>query len=93
MSLKVGDLVTIKDNEIQVQQFFNDPLGALVEPLKLKVRKGLIFEVMEVWTEYNVARILPVNINVTEDYVILAELNKLHKCGRAVEFLYGPKKR
>lgn len=92
MSIKIGDLVTIKNNKIQVQQLYSQPLTASLEPVEVKIRKGIIFEVLEVWKDLHTARLKPVNLSLTEEFVILVEINNLHKCGRAVEFLYGKKK-
>jgi hypothetical protein len=93
MPLKIGDLVTVRDNKIDVQQFFNSPFHGIVEPIKLTVRKGTIFEIVEIYKENKCARIQPVNHKVSLEFVIISELDNLLKCGRAVEYLYGEKKK
>lgn len=93
MSIKIGDLVTIKNNKIQVQQFYSQPLAASLEPVEVKIRKGIIFEILEIWKDMHMARLKPVNLSLTEDYVILVELSNLVKCGRAVEYLYGNRRK
>jgi hypothetical protein len=76
-----------------VTQLQTHPLRSHNEPITLGIRKGLIFEVVQIWREYNSAQILPVNYDITLDYVVIAELDNLSKCGRAVEFLYGKRKK
>lgn len=92
MSIKIGDLVTIKNDYIDILQIKNYPLLHGFTPIRLKVKRGLIFEVLEVYGETNSARVLPVNHGITDEFVIVVELENLLKCGRAVEYLYGKKK-
>lgn len=93
MSIKIGDLVIVKSEEIEVIQSLPYPFMEVSEPFTIKIKKGIIFEVLNVYEMTNSARIVPVNHSITEDFIIIVELKNLYKCGRAVEALYGHKKK
>lgn len=91
MSIKIGDLVAVRTDEIEVVQSL--PYVQSIEPVIVKIRKGLIFEVVAVFESTKSVRIVPVNYPVSEEFIIISEIDKLYKCGRAVEYLYNSKKK
>ena len=92
MPIQIGDLVTVRNNKVEIRQLEpHNPLRTHYEPIEIQINKGLIFEVLEVYKETKAARILPIDYRFTNEYIIITEIDNLHKCGRAVNILYGKK--
>ncbi len=92
MSLKIGDLVVVQNDEIEVVQASLYPFMSNSKSLTIKIKKGIIFEVVDVYSITKSVRIIPVNHSITDEFIIIVEMDKLYKCGRAVELLYSKKK-
>lgn len=90
MPIKIGDLVTVKNNKVGIIQCENsyNTFPVLEEPIVLNIRKGIVFEVLEVNLEVNSAIVFPIDFGISQEYVLVVELDNLLKCGRAVEYLY-----
>jgi hypothetical protein len=83
MPIKTGDLVHLKKNRIST---YVPATGAIKG---LRIPKGVVFEVVVIFTEIDSAYLHPLNEPTLENRVVIVLLTDLVLCSKAVKLLYG----